>query len=137
MNEARILASLRREVRARAKQRCEYCLIAESQAFFPHEPDHLIALKHGGRSTAANLALACSDCNRFKGTDIASIDRVTGKLVSLFIPRTQRWTEHFRLTGGQIIPLTPTGRVTEQLLKLNLPSRVETREQLAAVGLYP
>ena len=80
MNEARILASLRREVRERAKQRCEYCLLAESQAFFPHEPDHLIALKHGGHTTTANLALACSDCNRFKGSDIASIDGVTGKL---------------------------------------------------------
>ena len=100
MNEARILASLRREVRARAKQRCEYCLIAESQSLFPHEPDHLIALKHGGRSTAANLALACSDCNRFKGSDIASIDRVTGKLVRLFNPRMQKWSAHFRLIGG-------------------------------------
>jgi len=137
MNEARILASLRREVRARAKQRCEYCLIAESQSLFPHEPDHLIALKHGGRSTAANLALACSDCNRFKGSDIASIDRVTGKLVRLFNPRTQRWSAHFRLVGGKIIPLTPTGRVTEQLLRLNLPSRVKTRKQLAEVGLHP
>jgi hypothetical protein len=137
MNETRILASLRREVRARAKQRCEYCLIAESRTFFPHEPDHLIALKHGGLSTAANLALACSDCNRFKGTDIASIDYVTGKLVRLFNPRAQRWSAHFRLIGGQIMPLTATGRVTEQLLRLNLPSRVETREVLAAVGLYP
>ena len=137
MNEARILASLRREVRERAEERCEYCLLSESQAFFPHEPDHLIALKHGGRSTAANLALACSDCNRFKGSDIASIDAVTGKLVPLFNPRTQKWFAHFRLIGGQIIPLTPTGRVTEQLLRLNLPRRVEIREQLVALGLYP
>ena len=137
MNETRILASLRREVRERAKQRCEYCLLPESQAFFPHEPDHLIALKHGGQSMAANLALACSDCNRFKGSDIASIDAVTGKLVRLFNPRAQRWSAHFRLIGGQIIPLTPTGRVTERLLRLNLASRVEVREELAALGLYP
>ena len=81
--------------------------------------------------------MACSDCNRFKGSDIASIDRVTGKLVRLFNPRMQKWSAHFRLIGGRIIPLTPTGRVTEQLLKLNLPSRVEIREQFAAVGLYP
>jgi len=67
MIQSRILASLRREVRERAKERCEYCLLAELQAFFPHEPDHLIALKHGGETTSANLALACFDCNRFKG----------------------------------------------------------------------
>ena len=137
MNQARIRASLRREVRERARECCEYCLLAESQAFFPHEPDHLIARKHGGRTTSANLALACFDCNRFKGSDIASIDPVSSELVALFNPRTQRWSDHFHLNGGYIIPLTSVGRVTENLLKLNLHSRVEVRERLAAVGLYP
>ena len=137
MNKARILAPLRREVRDRAKQRCEYCLLAESQALFPHEPDHLIALKHGGKTTSANLALACFDCNRFKGTDIASIDPVTGELVGLFNPRTQRWSEHFRLNGGKIVPLTPVGRVTERMLRLNLSHRVKKRERLIALGTYP
>ena len=72
-----------------------------------------------------------------KGLIIASIDWLTGKLVRLFNPRTQSWPAHFCLSGGEIIPLTPTGRVTEQLLRLNLPERVETRERLADVGLYP
>jgi len=133
MTQTRILASLRREVRERAGERCEYCLLAESQAFFPHEPDHLIAVKHGGRTISANLALACFDCNRFKGSDIGSIDPVTGELVALFNPRAQRWSEHFLLNGGQIIPLTAVGRVTERLLRLNLPTRVEIRERLAAL----
>ncbi|HEX7774563.1 MAG TPA: HNH endonuclease signature motif containing protein, partial [Pyrinomonadaceae bacterium] len=57
-----------------------------SQAVPPHEPDHLIALKHGGQTTFENLALACFVCNRFKGSDIASIDAVTGELVGLFNP---------------------------------------------------
>src|ERR1051325_507151 len=97
MNRVRISAALRREVRERARERCEYCLLAEVQAFFPHEPDHLIALKHGGETTSENLALACFDCNRFKGSDIASIDALTGGLVPLFNPRTQTWSEHFHL----------------------------------------
>ena len=137
MTQTRILASLRREVRERAGEPCEYCLLAETQAFFPHEPDHLIALKHGGQTASANLALACFDCNRFKGSDIASIDAVTGELVALFNPRTQKWLEHFQLNGGHIIPLTPVGRATEKLLKFDLPSRVEVRERLASLGLYP
>lgn len=136
MKQARILASLRREVRERAGERCEYCLLAESQAFFPHEPDHLIALKHGGRTTSANLALACFDCNRFKGSNIGSIDPVSGELVMLFNPRTQRWSEHFHLNGGQIVPLTPVGRVTERLLRFNLAHRVKIRDRLASLGLY-
>jgi hypothetical protein len=138
MTQTRISAALRREVRERAGERCEYCLLAESEAFFPHEPDHLIALKHGGETVSANLALACLDCNRFKGPNIASLDPVTGELVPLFNPRTQRWSEHFRLdSGGRIVPLTPVGRATENLLRLNLAARVEARERWAALGLYP
>jgi len=137
MIATRISASLRREVRERAGERCEYCLLAESEAIFPHEPDHLIALKHGGKTTFANLALACFDCNRFKGSDIASIDPITSQLVALFNPRIQRWSDHFQLRGGLIVPLTSVGRVTEKLLQLNLGSRVEIRERLIAIKAYP
>lgn len=84
MTAARISSALRKEVRERAKGCCEYCLLPEAQAFFPHEPDHVIATKHGGESTIENLALACFDCNRFKGSDIASIDPFNGKLTQLF-----------------------------------------------------
>ena len=137
MSLSRISAALRREVRERAKECCEYCLVAESEVVFPHEPDHLIARKHGGPTVSENLALACFDCNRFKGTDIASVDLVTGEVVSLFNPRTQLWSDHFQLEGGRIVPLTATGRVTEQLLRLNLPIRIEIRRRLAALGNYP
>jgi hypothetical protein len=132
-----MLASLRREVRERAEERCEYCLLSDSQAVLPHEPDHLIALKHGGETTSENLALACFECNRFKGSDIASIDAITGELVGLFNPRRHRWFEHFRLDGAHIIPLTPVGRVTDKLLRLNLPSRVEVRRRLVEQARYP
>ena len=137
MSPSRISAALRREVRERAKECCEYCLVAESEVVFPHEPDHLIARKHGGSTVSENLALACYDCNRFKGTDIASVDLVTGELVGLFNPRIQRWSQHFRLQHGRIIALTATGRVTEQLLRLNLPVRVEIRQRLTAFGEHP
>ena len=137
MKKARISAALRREVRARARERCEYCLLADSQAIGPHEPDHLIALKHGGETSSANLVLACLDCNRFKGADIASLDPLTGELVPLFNPRTQRWAEHFQLNGYQIIPLTAVGRATERLLKLNIARRLQAREESAALGTYP
>ena len=137
MIQTRISAVLRREVRERAGERCEYCLLAESQAFLPHEPDHLIALKHGGETVSANLALACFDCNRFKGSNIASLDPVTGELVPLFNPRTQKWSEHFKVNGGTIVPLTAVGRATEKMLRLNLPVRTDARERWTALRLYP
>jgi|ERR1043165_1710181 hypothetical protein len=137
MIATRISAALRREVRERAGKRCEYCLLAESEAFFPHEPDHLIARKHGGRTVSANLALACFDCNRLKGSDIASVDPHTGELVALFNPRKQAWSDHFVLQGSVIAPLTAVGRVTEKLLQLNLGSRLEVRKRLLAIKEHP
>lgn len=137
MTRSRISAALRREVRERARERCEYCLLAESQSFGPHEPYHLIALQHGGETSFANLALACFDCNRFKGSNIASLDPITGELVLLFNPRTHNWPDHFHLDGAEIIPLTAIGRATERLLKLNMPRRLTIRERWAELGLYP
>jgi len=137
VSETYVPAAVRRQVRARAGDRCEYCLLAEDDAFFPHEPDHILALKHGGVGTLDNLAWACFDCNRFKGSDIASRDVVSGELVPLFHPRMHRWDEHFQLEGGRIIPLTPIGRVTAFLLKFNLSQRVEVRATLARTGRYP
>jgi hypothetical protein len=124
---------LRRRTRERAAGRCEYCLLAEDDAFFPHEPDHIISVKHGGASTMENLAWSCFDCNRFKGSDIASYDAVTQALVPLFHPRKHRWNEHFLLAEGQILPLTSIGRVTAALLKLNLPQRAEVRKILEKI----
>jgi HNH endonuclease len=137
VSPVRISPELRRELRERADGCCEYCLLPEEQAFFPHEPDHIIAAKHGGETTAENLALACFDCNRFKGSDIASIDPDSRELTPLFNPRTQGWDEHFSIRNGLISPRTATGRVTEFVLKLNLQSRVEVREILGNIGRYP
>ena len=60
----------RAEVIQRAAHRCEYCLIHEIDAGFAHQIDHIISRKHGGRTHAENLALACMICNRHKGSDI-------------------------------------------------------------------
>ncbi len=76
-----ISAALRRFVEERAHQRCEYGRLPMSVAFLrPHEVDHVSALKHGGATDEANLALACWRCNRHKGTDLTSFDPQTGEL---------------------------------------------------------
>src|SRR5690242_7613138 len=131
MKPGRISAALRRQVRERASERCEYCLLAEVQAFFPHEPDHIISRKHGGETVLDNLALACFDCNRFKGSDIASGDPASGTLTPLFNRRLQHWNEHFQLEHGGILPLTRTGRATARLPQVNLPHRIEIRRDRA------
>ena len=110
--------------------------LPDSEPVFPHEPDHIIAIEHGGPTTSENLAYACFDCNRAKGSDIASIDRETGSLTPLFSPRTQLWGEHFRHNGPVIEAHTAIGRVTVRLLRMNLPVRVATRESLLRAGHY-
>lgn len=122
-----IPAALRREVAERAGDRCEYCLLPSHLAFFPHEVDHVIAGKHGGATDLDNLALSCWRCNRHKGTDLASFDPQTRQLCPLFNPRTQVWTEHFAYQGERIVGLTPEGRTTVSLLRLNSTERLLER----------
>jgi len=135
MSRTHIPAELRRAVRLRARDCCEYCLIPESMTLAAHEIDHVIAEKHGGPTEADNLALACALCNGFKGSDLASIDAESGAIVPLFNPRRDPWKEHFRLENGRIEPLTPSGRATVRLLQLNHPHRVEERLLLVAAGM--
>ena len=122
--------SLRREVVQRAGDRCEYCLLPASLSFYPHEVDHVIAIKHGGATTADNLAFACWRCNRYKGTDLGSFDPRTGEHSFLFNPRTQKWEDHFNQQGTQIIGKTSEGRTTVYLLKLNIQERIKERERI-------
>lgn len=134
---ARIPAHVRASVAARALRSCEYCLVHAEYTAFAHEVDHVIARKHGGASDADNLAYACAQCNRFKGSDIAAPDPESGNLVPLFHPRTMTWANHFALDGPRIVGLTPIGRATERLLQLNQIDRLLLRKELLAKGRYP
>jgi hypothetical protein len=130
-------AALRRLVIQRAGEKCEYCLYPQSASLFSFEMEHVIAEKHEGATAAENLALSCPCCNRFKGTDLGSIDPETRQLTPFFNPRTQDWSEHFCLESARIIPRTAEGRVTAKILQFNDPERVLERAQLIALGQYP
>lgn len=132
-----IPSTLREKVRLRANRRCEYCLLFEEYAHFSHEADHIIAEKHAGETVFDNLAWSCFDCNRHKGSDVASVDPISQKIIPLFNPRTESWHDHFEILDGQILPLTATGRVTVHLLKFNLIARIEVRATLAKANCYP
>ncbi len=132
-----ISATLRQSVFDRAGNCCEYCLLSQGDNFLPFEVDHIRAEKHGGVSSIENLALSCSNCSRFKGSDIGSIDPLTDELTSLFNPRRHVWSEHFRLDGAKIEPLSEEGRVTVFLLRLNRSENIAEREALIVLERYP
>jgi hypothetical protein len=137
MARIHIPAPLRRLVIERAQGCCEYCLLHQDDTDFAHHVDHLIALKHGGRTEEENLALACMECNLRKGSDLAAIDPVERGVMSLFHPRVQRWPEHFTLVNASLVGETPTGRATVALLRMNDPARLLERQRLIIAGRYP
>ena len=131
---AYIPRAMRQAIADRAGHRCEYCRLPRSP--HKHQPDHILPLQHGGLTAAENLALACYYCNHNKGPNVGSFDIETGRLVPFFNPRAQVWTEHFRLDGAAIQPLTPEARVTARLFRFNDPERVTERETWIGLGLY-
>lgn len=137
MSQTTIPLPLRQVVIERAQSRCEYCRIHQNFSPYTHEVDHLLARKHGGRTELENLALACLPCNRRKGSDLTTLDPVSGEIVPLFNPRRQKWDEHFILQGAYIVGKTAVGRATVFLLNLNAAPRLTKRQFLIVEGVYP
>jgi hypothetical protein len=121
-------AATRELVRDRAANRCEYCGIHEEEDFvLPFHMEHIRPRKHGGADDVENLALACNHCNLHKGANLSGIDPLTGEIVTLFHPRRQLWSEHFRYDEARIEGLTDVGRATVTVLFMNRPDRLELR----------
>jgi 5-methylcytosine-specific restriction endonuclease McrA len=137
MTPSSISPSLRQLVIERAQGKCEYCLIHKDYSIYSHEVDHVIARKHGGKTVAENLVLACLSYNRHKGSDLKTFDPLSHEIIPLFNPRRQIWTDHFTLDETNIIGTTATGRATVFLLKLNASTRLSYRQVLIAQGRYP
>ena len=138
MSTTHIPTKLRRDVVRRAGEVCEYCRIHCSDAYFGCEIDHIISEKHGGPTTADNLALACLFCNQAKGSDVGSVLSEADEFVRFFNPRRDHWSEHFALREDlSIQPLTAIGQVTVNILKLNAEERVLERRTLRAEERYP
>ncbi|MEO1792592.1 MAG: HNH endonuclease signature motif containing protein [Cyanobacteria bacterium J06629_19] len=135
MSSTYISADLRRQVVERAKNCCEYCLMPQHLSLVSFAIDHIIAEKHGGKTHPDNLALSCPICNRYKGSDIASIDSETGRLSAFYHPRTDTWREHFSIQGALFSPLSGKGRVTIKILQINRIERVAERALLIKSGL--
>jgi hypothetical protein len=130
-------ASLVNLVWERAKERCEYCQMPQEFDELTFEIDHVIAQKHRGNTTAANLALACFPCNHHKSSDLSGIDPKTRRIVRLFHPRRMKWHRHFRWDGPWLAGRTTIGRATVLTLNINAALRVRIRSELLANGEFP
>src|SRR5262245_46363552 len=115
--------SVRAEVKARAKNRCEYCLLGQDDYCLPFHVEHIIPRQHRGDDSPDNLALACPRCNCYKGTNLTAIDPDTGRITPLFNPRVNLWPDHFHLVDDTIQGRTEVGRATVRLLRMNAENR--------------
>jgi hypothetical protein len=67
---------------------------------------------------------------------VAGYDPETGVLVPLFNPRVDPWKEHFTWDGPVLLGLTPSGRATIDVLRINDRIRVEHRRRLIVAGRW-
>ena len=59
------------------------------------------------------------------------------RLLRLYNLCRDKWTDHFRWRGPQLLGLTPFGRVTIRVLAINHPEAVALRRELFAEGVFP
>ncbi|MGB8700781.1 MAG: HNH endonuclease signature motif containing protein [Thermosynechococcaceae cyanobacterium] len=134
-----ISAQLRQQIIAAADYRCEYCKSSARLTGTPLVMEHILPRSLGGVDDLENLAASCYRCNEFKGAKTHSIDPDTDRLIELFNPRMQSWTEHFMWdnSGTCIAGLTNIGRATVIALRLNNENIVEARTFWVQVGWHP
>ncbi len=139
MTQYKITEEIKKIVRLRAKNCCEYCLSQEKFATQQFSIEHIFPVSKGGKTILENLALACQGCNNYKYNKIEGYDQLSNQIVSLYHPRKQNWLEHFRWNNNYdlMIGLTPTGRVTINVLRLNREGLVNLRQILYTMGEHP
>jgi hypothetical protein len=126
-------------VSLRASGCCEYCMMPCDFSPDTFTLEHIISLFEGGNNDLINLAFSCGGCNNNKRQKIKAIDPITGEMVNLFHPRNDIWSNHFQwLENFTIVEgITPQGRATVELLKLNRKGVVNLRKALVAFGVFP
>ncbi len=139
MSRYGIAAEIIRLVFARAQHRCEHCQSPEDYCPDPFSIEHIHPQALGGTHDADNLALSCQGCNGFKGARIVAFDAVSEREVALFHPGRDVWIEHFGWSEDRLTlrGLTPTGRVTIELLRLNRLGVRNLRAGLLAMERHP
>ena len=128
---------LRGFVAHRAGFRCEYCRLLAEDAFFRFHVDHIVSVKHGGKTVQENLAYACQICNWNKGSDIATFLSNLQTPIRFFNPRIDIWAEHFEIeTTGFISEKTEIGAATLKIFDINQPDSIIERKEMIRRNIF-
>lgn len=131
--------AVRRQIRDRARDCCEYCRHPASYSCAPFVCEHVLPRVLGAGNTAAELAWACPACNGRKYDKTRASDPGTGRIIPLFNPRRQRWSRHLAWSPDflRIEGRTAAGRATVAALHLNSAALINLRRALHALGVHP
>ncbi|HLO86491.1 MAG TPA: HNH endonuclease signature motif containing protein [Nostocaceae cyanobacterium] len=134
-----ISVELQNKIRKHFHDCCAYCRTAEALTVTTFEFEHIIPLSAGGGTVFKNLCLACPSCNRYKATRQTAIDPDSQEEVKLFHPQQQLWTEHFTWNedATEIVGLTPIGKATISVLKMNRLQLTRVRKMWVKMGEHP
>jgi hypothetical protein len=94
--------ALRVAVIVRAKERCEYCGLAQAGQEAAFHIDHVQPRAVGGPTTEENLALSCVSCSLHKAARREATEAEIGEQVPLFHPRQQQWADHCCWIGERV-----------------------------------
>ena len=134
-----IPVAIQRAILELSKGYCEYCVSPYnfSTDFFHYE--HIIPLSLNGKTELENLARSCGICNNNKSDKIKHTDPLTKQIVRLYHPRQDVWADHFQWSDDNLhlVGITPIGRATIELLKLNRINAVHLRKLLKMADLHP
>jgi 5-methylcytosine-specific restriction endonuclease McrA len=135
----RLPRALRREVVKRAKGFCEYCRSSSEFSDSPFDVEHIVPISLNGKTELANLALSCHGCNLYKSSRTEGFDTVGKQISRLFNPRRDVWEKHFAWAENftVIIGLTPVGRATVDVLRLNRKGLINRRRVLLILEEHP
>jgi hypothetical protein len=134
-----ISADLRRKIRAQFANCCAYCKTAEALSVAVFEFEHIVPRSAGSTTVVENLCFSCPACNRWKAGRTTAPDMTTQQDVPIFHPQRDSWNDHFAWIddASTIIGLTPVGRATIVLLRMNRPQLVRLRRMWVAMGEHP
>lgn len=119
-------ASLREQVRQRARCACEFCGISEIDTGGLLTIDHFQPRSKGGSDEPSNLIYACPSCNQFKQDYWPKTETAP----QLWNPRRDPASEHFiELENGELTAITPVGSFSIKRLRLNRSQLIATRRR--------
>ena len=137
---ARISQRLYRLIAVRARYCCEYCQLPQDAEAMDLTIDHVVPQSDEGETDESNLALACLWCNSHKWTQTKATDPKTGRAASLFHPRQQTWSDHFRWSVDDPTRLegsTAIGRATIAALQMSSRRAMQIRRWLMLINRHP